>query len=242
MSYQTKILEDKQNWGLYTVPYKAVNEGGYRKFYDSSGTYVCQTNLETGIGDCTRFDETYMGILSFLMTYQITWDVEADSNTVKVKVLDEWKYSVRPTKIGTFLNEYPFNPNLSFSENWTPKEDWHLYFQVEGKEVHQKISEWLALSETEQKKFLGIPEPKKTPTGEGAKPPTDGDEKKGLAALVSNLSNTQKWLWALLASALVVIVSVLLWLKKRAKKAKEKTEVVAMKYGKYSQDIVDMAA
>ena len=227
--------------GTYSIPYTVVSEGDIDKFYDSQGSYKCETDLRTGITTCTEYEEIYPTILSFFRTYGITWDTPSDSSTVKAKVLDEWKYSVKPTKIGTFITNYPFDRKLSETENYTPKEDWYLYFKVGGKEVKKKISEWLALSETEQRKFLGITEPK-TPTGEGEKPPTGEGEGKGLAGMLSSLTNAPQWLWAILASALIVIVSVLLWLKKRAKKAKEKTEVVAMKYGKYSQDIVDLAA
>lgn len=229
MSYQTKLTFAKPNMGTYSIPYTVENEGDIDKFYDSQGSYQCETDLRTGLTTCTKYEETFPTILSFGRTYAITWEVEADSNTVKAKVLDEWKYPVKPTKIGTFITNYPFDDKLSEAENYKPKEDWYLYFKVGGKEVTKKISAWLALSETEQRKFLGISDPEN---------PNNEDAKKGLTA---SMANAQKWLWAILASCLIVLISLLFWLKKRAKKAKEKAEVAALKYGKYSQDVVDVA-
>lgn len=248
MNYNLLIERYKETPGTEYIPYTSQSDGWIDRLYDRNGSYVCQRDNYAGTTTCTAEGEFAPIIVSFGMTYKIEWD-KANSG-ISVPVLDNWPHSVRPLRVGTFIDNHLFDNAQSRTVNQTPDGSWYLYFAAgDDPKTRLKISEWLAKSVEEQETFLGLtgndPEPEKKPGAVGEKT-TDATTQTGIFAGLKKLFSSsdpaaakKSRLWIILAGILSAVVGVSIWAYRRYRRGRRKAEKVALKYGKYTQDVVD---
>lgn len=240
--YNLLIKEYQEEKGTKYVPYTSVSEGWVDMLYDQNGSYVCQRNNYDGTTTCTAEGEFVQVVESFKMTYEIEWD-KANLG-VTATVLDGWTHEKKPTMIGTFIVNFPYDDAKGRMENQTPTDSWYLFFGTsQDAKSRIKISAWKAKSLEEQAAYLGEaekdPDLNEDPAKEAAADPSTQTALQKLFG--SNNPNSKiNWLWVVLATVITATVGVAVWGYRRYRRTKRKAQMAAMKYGKYSRDVVDV--
>ncbi len=160
-------------------------------------------------------------------------------NYLKVDVLEDWTHETKPIAISAAM-KLPIDLTKTKEQNATPDDRWLLVFQ---KQNAISIGDWKAKSPKGQAEYLGEkytdPDALVDLTPDNRSDPKPDLEKKGLFASDNSNAKTN-WLWLILAGVITVAAWVSVWVYRRYRRTKRKAEKVAMKYGKYSQDVADV--
>lgn len=250
MSYNLKrLIFQISESGQQYINYTSVSEGWIDMLYDRNGSYVCQRDNYAGTTTCTAEGEWISIPEKFRCTYEIEW--EKSNSGITAAVLDNWNHKTKPKLIGTFVSTYPYDNQKTEVENLTPNDGWYLFFgSNEDAKSRIKISDWNAKSFEEQAAHLGdsISDPELNKEKEPEKPSAvgaAGTAQTGVLAGIKNLFSSTtpeaktNRLWLMLAGVITVVAGVAVWAYRRYRRTKRYAEKAALKYGKYSQTVVD---
>jgi hypothetical protein len=195
----------------------------------------------------------YRLVESYYTTYPLTaplWEVKefacyytidytfTGRNYLKVDVLEDWTHETKPIGISAAM-KLPIDLTKTKEQNATPDDRWLLVFQ---KQNAISIGHWKAKTLKEQAEYLGEkytdPDAPEDQTPAPPNPDPTEVDKKGLFASNNPHAKTNG-LWLILATVITAAVGVSFWAYRRYRRTKRMAERVALKYGKYSQDVAD---
>jgi hypothetical protein len=172
----------------------------------------------------------------------------------RADVLENWTWTTKPVAVSAAM-KLSYNQSQTQEQNKTPDDRWLLVFENKSP---VSIGDWKAKTPIQQAAYLGEtyvePETPADPNDPDANDPGAAENETGETTPTESTSagaaikamfaagtatGKRNLLWVILSVLGAVLLAVSLWAYRRYRKGKAKAEVAALKYGKYSQTVVD---
>lgn len=177
----------------------------------------------------------------FACYYEIDYTYSA-RRYLKVDVLENWTLTTKPIAVSAAM-KLSYNQNKTQEQNKTPDDRWLLVFENKNP---VPIGDWKAKTPRQQADYLGETlvesqtpaDPNATETTPAESPPAGAALKTLFAA--GTATQKRSLLWTILSVLGALLLAVAVWAYRRYRKSRAKAEVVALKYGNYTQNVADV--